>query len=219
MKRDVGLLPEKLVADAGYGNKVTADACRAHEVIPVCSTTREGKESQTCGSLAEFNYDPEKDKLTCPHGQVFGFESAQEKARLYRSAGVIACACAHSAVRSGLGVVRVWPGYFARKELQRIMDEAGNRELYRRRKCTVEPVFGQIQVGMGFTRFFYRGKTKVGSEWNLVCAAFNVKKMAAMMRMPAIWAKILTRTRDSARDFSLSALIAATLPRLAPAAA
>jgi hypothetical protein len=27
----------------------------------------------------------------------------------------------------------------------------------------------------------YRGKQKVGSEWNLVCAAFNVKKLAAML--------------------------------------
>lgn len=216
MKQDLGLLPEKLVTDAGYGNVVTADACREHEVTAVCATTREGKDNQTCGSLAEVSYDPEQDKLTCPHGQVFEFVRQKSKNRSYRSVGMVGCECSQSARKDGHGIINVWPGYFARKELQRIMDEPGNRELYRRRKCTIEPVFGQIQIGMGFTRFFYRGKTKVGSEWNLVCAAFNVKKMAAMMRMPAVWAKILARTRESAHLLRNSLAAAALFLRLEP---
>ena len=62
------------------------------------------------------------------------------------------------------------------------MDEPGHSELYRRRKCTVEPVFGQIKAGMGFRRFYYRGRQNVRSEWNLVCAAFNLRKMAVLLR-------------------------------------
>jgi hypothetical protein len=35
---------------------------------------------------------------------------------------------------------------------------------------------------MGFRRFLYRGKEKVGGEWSLVCAAFNIRKMGALLR-------------------------------------
>ncbi len=92
------------------------------------------------------------------------------------------------------GVQHDFAHVYTKRELRRIMQEPGHREIYRRRKCTVEPVFGQIQVGMGFRRFFYRGRQNVGAEWNLVCAAFNVKKMAALMRKAGVWANILAQT-------------------------
>ena len=44
MEQDLGKLPGKLVADAGYGNKDTLDSCQERRVTPVCATTREGKE-------------------------------------------------------------------------------------------------------------------------------------------------------------------------------
>jgi hypothetical protein len=40
-------------------------------------------------------------------------------------------------------------------------------------------VLGQIKSGIGFDRFLYRGKPKVASEWNVACAALNLRKMAA----------------------------------------
>ena len=89
----------------------------------------------------------------------------------------MACTCGHYETADGRKVTRVGQGHLAKRELRRIMDEPGHRELYRRRKCTAEPPFGQIKVGMGFRRFFYRGRQNVGSEWNLVCAAFNLKKI------------------------------------------
>ena len=52
-----------------------------------------------------------------------------------------------------------------------------HEEVYRRRKSSIEPVFGQIKSGMGFLHFFCRGFEKVKSEWNLVCGAYNLKKM------------------------------------------
>ena len=200
MKEDLGLLPKKLVADAGYGNKVTIDACRAHEVIPVCATSREGKGSETCSNLSAFSYDRAQDRFACPHGHIFEFENPEKKDRVYRSVGAVSCGCSHRTFKDGRGAIYVWPGYFSKKELQRIMDESGNREIYRRRKCTIEPAFRQIQVGMGFLRFFYRGKKNVSSEWNLICAAFNVKKMAALMRKPGVWAKILAQLGEYVRS-------------------
>lgn len=49
--------------------------------------------------------------------------------------------------------------------------------LYRRRACTVEPVFGIIKAVMGFRQFLLRGLEKVSGEWNLVCLACNLKRL------------------------------------------
>ena len=192
MKDDLGVLPGKLVADAGYANKDTLKSCRDHAVVPVCAIGREGDDKAN-GRLHAFVYDSEKDRLICPHGGVFEFDHKQPKddRRVYRSSGMVGCGCSDRVTRDGEGVIESREGHFARRELRRIMDEPGHREIYRRRKCTVEPVFGQIQVGMGFTRFFYRGRGNVRAEWNLVCAAFNVKKIVALTRKPRLWACLL----------------------------
>lgn len=51
---------------------------------------------------------------------------------------------------------------------------------YRRRKSTVEPVFGIIKSVLGFTKFSLRGIENVKSEWQLVTLAYNVKRLARM---------------------------------------
>ena len=47
----------------------------------------------------------------------------------------------------------------------------------RRRKSTVELVFGIIKQAMGFRQFLLRGLDKVRGEWALVCAAYNIRKV------------------------------------------
>ena len=51
---------------------------------------------------------------------------------------------------------------------------------YALRKQTVEPVFGIIKSVMGFRQFSLRGLRKVTGEWNLVCMAWNIKRMAVL---------------------------------------
>lgn len=65
---------------------------------------------------------------------------------------------------------------FAERMRQRTATAAG-RALYKLRQQTVEPVFGIIKEAMGFRRFSLRGHQKVSLEWNLVCLAYNVKRL------------------------------------------
>jgi len=51
------------------------------------------------------------------------------------------------------------------------------KEIYARRKSTVETVFGIIKEVMGFRRFHLRGVDAAQGEWNLVCMAWNIKRM------------------------------------------
>ena len=71
----------------------------------------------------------------------------------------------------------------------RLQSEDG-RKLYGKRKDTVEPVFGIIKSAMGFRVFLLRGLEKVRGEWKLVCTAYNLKHLHALVaacdKQPAI---------------------------------
>ena len=54
---------------------------------------------------------------------------------------------------------------------------AAGRALYKLRQQTVEPIFGIIKEAMGFRRFSLPGHAKVSLEWNLVCLAYNLKRL------------------------------------------
>jgi hypothetical protein len=49
--------------------------------------------------------------------------------------------------------------------------------VYRKRKSTVEPVFGQIKEARGFRRFSLRGFVSVSREWDLICTGHNILKL------------------------------------------
>jgi transposase len=54
------------------------------------------------------------------------------------------------------------------------------KEIYRLRKCTVEPVIGIIKEILGFRQFSLRGRINAAGEWCLVCLAFNLKRMHSL---------------------------------------
>jgi transposase len=53
--------------------------------------------------------------------------------------------------------------------------------IYGLRKCTVEPVIGIIKEILGFRQFSLRGLLKTAGEWNLVCIAFNLKRLHTLL--------------------------------------
>lgn len=61
--------------------------------------------------------------------------------------------------------------------MQEKLQTDASRALYAKRKQTVEPVFGIIKSVMGFRQFLLRGLAKVTGEWELVCLAYNVKRL------------------------------------------
>jgi Transposase DDE domain len=53
--------------------------------------------------------------------------------------------------------------------------------LYKKRKQTVEPVFGIIKSAMGFVRFRLRGLQNVATEWTLAALAYNCRRMTTLL--------------------------------------
>jgi len=54
---------------------------------------------------------------------------------------------------------------------------AANRERYRQRDRSVEPVFGQMKEARGLRQFLLRTLRKVLASWHLECAAHNLLKL------------------------------------------
>lgn len=58
---------------------------------------------------------------------------------------------------------------------------AVRQAIYRLRKSTVEPVIGIIKETLGFRQFSLRGLETAAGEWNLVCLAYNLKRLHILM--------------------------------------
>ncbi len=59
---------------------------------------------------------------------------------------------------------------------QKVTSEEGRR-IYSRRSCTVEPIFGTIKAVLGLRQFLMRGLERVRIEWDLVCLAYNMRRI------------------------------------------
>ena len=66
------------------------------------------------------------------------------------------------------------------------MSQEPNRDIYRRRKSTVEPVFGNIKEARGFRQFSFRGLEAVASEWSLICMVHNLLKLFQVSKTPRL---------------------------------
>ena len=65
------------------------------------------------------------------------------------------------------------------------------KDIYRLRKCTVEPVIGIITLVaparvvkevLGFRQFSLRGLAAAAGEWCLVCLAWNLKRLLVLQQ-------------------------------------
>ncbi|HYD02172.1 MAG TPA: transposase [Phycisphaerales bacterium] len=61
--------------------------------------------------------------------------------------------------------------------MRRLLATEHGRRLYRTRKRTVEPLFGNTKHNNGVYRFHRRGRTKVRTEWRLLMTTHNLTKV------------------------------------------
>jgi transposase len=82
----------------------------------------------------------------------------------------------HGAPASGPPRGRIPAGLTVADRMRRKLRTKRGRAIYARRKCTVEPVIGQIK-GRGFRRFSLRGLGGAKGEFTLVCMVHNLMKL------------------------------------------
>src|SRR5512144_422469 len=70
----------------------------------------------------------------------------------------------------------------AKQRMARKLRTKQAKAAYARRKVIVEPVFGQMKTTQGADRLLLRGRDNARSEWRLLAACHNLRKLAGFTR-------------------------------------
>ncbi len=192
---DVAAMEERgidcYLPDAGQNSEAAPPAEAAQEALARAREGRGLSESQWQAlprnrqgliDRSSFVYDRKKDEYRCPAGQALVFLRTSQDRKKWGTAkrrqygGSAACAgCVHAkwcCKNSDKGRLISRDQYEDHRErLRRRMGTEEGREIYRRRKYTVEPRIGHLKHNLGVRRFMRRGLEKVKTEWIMACSA------------------------------------------------
>lgn len=191
---NVGEKPSEVSADSGYEGGLNLKAMEDRGIdayIPQGENPwkEEGEDVSESKkyAAAKFIYDEQKDVYICPEAKELRFETEKTVKgatgsythRVYRGMNCMECCESTRCTKNpcnGRMIVRSELQPLIVKMKQKLATQEG-RKRYGRRKCIVEPVFGVVKYVMKFTQFHLRGLEKVQAEWELVCLAFNIRKI------------------------------------------
>jgi transposase len=189
----MGELPDKMSMDNGYLSGTNLEGLGEAGVDAYVATGREGKKDvrplEDCNRAIkkpDFEYDSEKDCFTCPGGPTLELKSKGEDGKRVYQASKEACGqcpfrgrCCKSQ-KGEPRTINTDDKEPLRREMTDKMDQESSKEVYKKRKQIVEPVFGQIK-NSGFRGFLLRGYEKVCGEFSLAFASRNFKKIAGAL--------------------------------------
>jgi transposase len=192
-QKNTGKVPEKISADSGYLSSDNISTLKENNIDGYIATGKGEKDTSEKTDkigIKNFSYDEDKDMFICPAGQILKLKSVGKK-RIYKGCGICAgCGFKNkcSACKADNATIYIDEGGIVLAVMAAKMKKDSSREIYRKRKIIVEPVFGQIKTA-GFKRFSLRGFEKAGGEFSLVCAVSNFKKIVKKMKMEISIAK------------------------------
>ena len=171
-----------IVMDAGYKTPWIAKKILDDSRIPILPYTRKGyKEGQF--RPWEYEYDVVTDSYTCPRGERLRHTTTdRDGKRIYRSTPSVcrSCPCREKcgANEKGQKVLQthIWQEYLDIVEALRKTERG--KELYTKRKETIERVFADVKEKHAMRYTQHRGLARVSSWVRLKFAAMNLKKMA-----------------------------------------
>lgn len=193
---NLGGLPEKgeWSFDRGYfesGNIKFLSDERIDGYIP----DRDEKKKGNPFDKRHFLYDAKGDWYICPEGKRVRFVSEQfdkekkKAVRIYRGEECIGCKerwrC--TSRKDGIRHIKAYPEDVELNAMREKMKTPEAKQRYRIRKQSVEVVIGDIKENKGVRSFLTRGLKTVKSEFNLICAACNIKR---------IWGLLLEKKRN-----------------------
>ena len=150
-------------------NAVTNQAPDQEHLIPVIEQVRQNLGQSPKHVTADAGYMSDENAAFCDSDGIDAYISVRRDRH-----GTIADTSA-----DGGG-----PDKAAWVKMRAKLDSDQGRRIYRRRKATVEPVFGQIKGARGFRHFLLRGLDQVRHEWELVCLCHNLLKLVHLANGP-----------------------------------
>ena len=144
------------------GQTVTQDANDKQQVVPLIEAIEEQSGQKPEDVLADSGYCSEENLKYLAGRRMEGFVATEKQKHTERREPCPRGPLPNSASRV--------------ERMKRKLKTKAGAAIYARRKCMVEPVFGQIKQARGFRQFLLRGLEKVRGEWALVCMTHNLLK-------------------------------------------
>ncbi len=198
VEENCGKLKEKtkVTVDNGYYNGENLDYLNIKKLDGYMPDSEESQKAK--GKKVEigrfdktnFSYDEKNDEYVCPENNrlKFSYETYdKQKKRMIRSYRGLACIncpfskeCTKS--KDGIRKLKIYSFEKERIDMAKKMKTKLAKEIYKKRKEVVERVIGHYKENLGFRGFLTRGLNAARNEFNLVCAAHNLKKIWILLQ-------------------------------------
>lgn len=183
---NLGYFPEHVVwsFDAGYFESDNLQFLADRNIDGYVPDNNEGKESNPFDKK-NFLYDPQKDEYVCPAGEKVVFlgihfdKQKNKEMRVYKGQSCRICTSQERCTRQRKGIryLKMSPHEAARDAMVAKMKTPQAKEIYKLRQTIVEPVMGDIKENKSVRAFLCRGITAERNEFNVICAAVNIKRI------------------------------------------
>ena len=175
VKENIKLTTEtKVGVDCGYSDGINIKFAEDEKIdlyVPSRAQAQEFDGKEQSLNHDKYEYDRKKDEL------IVGPTRFRFKGLYIRKDGKKIFQYWNDDLRKKKDV----PFYFReRLRMRDKMKEPESKEVYRLRKCTVEPVIGNIKQNLGFREFLLKGLHGTRIEMNLVSIAHNLGKIWRM---------------------------------------
>ncbi len=189
IEETTGGLPDKMSLDNGYMSGDNLEAFDGNDIDVYMATGKGEKKDQRPIEdsnrkikKSDFIYDEEKDCFVCPACYTLNLKrESNDGKKIYQAVKTDCDVCPYKARCCGSKkgeprTINSDDKEPLRQKMNEKMEQESSKEIYKKRKKIVEPVFGQIKNG-GFRGFSLRGYEKGSGEFSLACAVHNFKKI------------------------------------------
>ena len=181
--KDIGI--ETLIVDAGYKTPAIAKLLIDDNVTPLFPykrpMTKEGFFKKY-----EYVYDEYYDCYICPNNKILKYSTTnREGYREYKSCGITCESCPYlkqcTESKEHVKVItrHIWEPYM--EMCEDIRHTLGMSDLYKKRKETIERLFGTAKENHGFRYTQMYGKARMEMKVGLTFACMNLKKLAKIV--------------------------------------
>ena len=183
--KNIGI--ETLIADAGYKTPAIAKLLLDDGIKPLFPYKRPMTKEGFFRKY-EYVYDEYFDSYICPNDQLLTYRTTNRDGyREYKSFGETCASCPYlsqcTQSKDHVKVVtrHIWEPYM--EICEEIRHTLGMKELYSKRKETIERIFGTAKEnhGLRYTQMF--GKARMEMKVGLTFACMNLKKLAKMIQL------------------------------------
>ncbi len=182
--KNIGI--KTLVADAGYKTPTIAKLLIDEGITPLFPYKRP-QTKEGFFYKHDYVYDEYYDCYVCPNNQILSYRTTnREGYREYKSCGKMCegcpdiSRCTQSKDHVKMVSRHIWEPYM--EMCEDIRHTLGMKELYARRKETIERIFGTAKENHGFRYTQMTGKARMEMKVGLTFACMNLKKLAKMLQ-------------------------------------